>query len=102
RQRRSDIPVLVEHFLAAYATRHGLGACRIETDALVHLWQYDWPGNVRELESIVERIVVLSRAGIIRTSDLPTHIPCPTGKQTPVRHPAPKALNGAPVLRSLL
>ena len=74
RQRRSDIPVLVEHFLALYATRHGVGSRRIETEAMVQLWQYDWPGNVRELESVIERVVVLSRSGVIRAADLPRHI----------------------------
>ncbi len=74
RHRRSDIPVLVEHFLDLYGTRHGVGTCRIECEAMVHLWQYDWPGNVRELESVVERVVVLSRGGVIRVADLPTHI----------------------------
>ncbi len=74
RQRRSDIPLLVEHFLELYATRHGLGPRRIENEAMVQLWQYDWPGNVRELESVVERVVVLCRSGIIRPADLPRHI----------------------------
>jgi DNA-binding NtrC family response regulator len=74
RQRRSDIPVLVEHFLDLYARRHGVWPRRIETEAMVQLWQYDWPGNVRELETVVERVVVLSRSGVIRAADLPRHI----------------------------
>jgi len=81
RQRRSDIPLLVEHFLHVYATRHAVGLRRIETEAMVQLWQYDWPGNVRELESVVERIVVLNRSGIIRVPDLPRHIGV-TGSQS--------------------
>lgn len=71
RQRRSDIPILVEHFLELYVRRHGVSPRRIDTEAMVQLWQYDWPGNVRELESVVERVVVLSRTGVIRTADLP-------------------------------
>jgi DNA-binding NtrC family response regulator len=74
RQRRSDIPLLVEHFLQLYVARHGISPRHIETEAMVQLWQYDWPGNVRELESVVERVVVLSRTGVIRTADLPPHI----------------------------
>jgi DNA-binding NtrC family response regulator len=74
RQRRSDIPLLVQHFLNLYATRHEAAARRVDTEAMVQLWQYDWPGNVRELESVVERIVVLSRGEVIRTTDLPPHI----------------------------
>jgi DNA-binding NtrC family response regulator len=74
RQRRSDIPELVEHFLELYSARHGVGPCRIDNEALVRLWQYDWPGNVRELESVLERVVVLSRSGVIGVADLPAHI----------------------------
>jgi DNA-binding NtrC family response regulator len=97
RQRRADIPILVEHFLASFITRHRLPPCRIETDALVHLWQYDWPGNVRELESVIERIVVLCRSGVIRTTDLPAHV-C-NGKLRPSPRPPFTNGNGAPVLR---
>lgn len=79
RQRRSDIPILVEHFLQLYVARHAVPPRRIDTEAMVQLWQYDWPGNVRELESVVERVVVLSRSGVIRTADLPPHI-CKLGK----------------------
>jgi DNA-binding NtrC family response regulator len=74
RQRRSDIPVLVRYFLDLYADRHGVAAQRVETAAMVALWQYDWPGNVRELESVVERIVVLGRGDVIHCRDLPAHI----------------------------
>ncbi len=74
RQRRADIPILVEHFLATYVERHGVAACRIDNDALVQLWKYDWPGNVRELESVIERVVVLCRSGVVRSADLPPQI----------------------------
>jgi DNA-binding NtrC family response regulator len=74
RQRRADIPLLVEHFLQLYVERHAVAPRRIDTEAMVQLWQYDWPGNVRELETVMERVVVLSRSGVIRTADLPPHI----------------------------
>lgn len=80
RQRRSDIPVLVRHFLDLYATRHGVPERRVDTEAMVALWQYDWPGNVRELESVVERVVVLSRSGVICAGDLPPHVRMPAGR----------------------
>jgi DNA-binding NtrC family response regulator len=106
RQRRADVPVLVEHFVGLYAARHGIGACRFDTDALVHLWQYDWPGNVRELESVVERVVVLCRSGVIRTTDLPSHIHGATGGLrhgpcTPPRVTAPAGAGPGPGLRPL-
>src|SRR5215831_799695 len=60
RERRSDIPMLVQHFLDKYNAKHEGRACQIADDAMVHLWEYDWPGNVRELENLIERMVVLS------------------------------------------
>ncbi|MDX2168628.1 MAG: sigma 54-interacting transcriptional regulator [Deltaproteobacteria bacterium] len=74
RQRRADIPLLVEHFLATYAAQHGTPPVRIDNEALVQLWRYDWPGNVRELASVIERVVVLCRSGVVRTADLPPQI----------------------------
>jgi DNA-binding NtrC family response regulator len=88
RQRRCDIPLLVQHFLSLYAERHGVPPPAIETEALVQLWQYDWPGNVRELESLVERVVVLCRRGVIRSADLPSPLNPSVGVWTRGRRPA--------------
>ena len=75
RERRSDIPTLVEYFLEKQLAKHpGRPPCRIENDAMVYLWEYDWPGNVRELENLVERMVVLSDDGIIRVDSLPANV----------------------------
>jgi len=74
RERRSDIPVLVQHFLDKYNAKHDARACRIADDAMVHLWEYDWPGNVRELENLVERLVVLSEDGLVQVDHLPANI----------------------------
>jgi two-component system NtrC family response regulator len=60
RERREDIPLLVEHFLRKHAARTGLRVERVEDAALTALQAYDWPGNVRELENTIERAVVLS------------------------------------------
>jgi len=68
RQRRDDIPVLVEHFLA----RHGQVA--VSDEALELLGRYAWPGNVRELENTLERCVVLRRHERIEAVDLPEKI----------------------------
>jgi DNA-binding NtrC family response regulator len=102
RQRRADIPLLVEHFLATYIARHGAAPCRIDNEALVHLWQYDWPGNVRELESVIERVVVLCRSGVVRTVDLPPNILTAVvgTRSTPVS-PALTPPSAAPSLRHL-
>jgi transcriptional regulator with GAF, ATPase, and Fis domain len=65
RERRDDIPVLVEHFLRKHAQRTGRRVDRIDDAALAALQQYDWPGNVRELENTIERAVVLSVGPVI-------------------------------------
>jgi formate hydrogenlyase transcriptional activator len=66
RERREDIPLLVEHFAAKHGTRLGRPITRVERRTLKLLESYDWPGNVRELENIVERAVILSRNGTLR------------------------------------
>ena len=65
RERRDDIPALVDHFLKKHAQRTGRHIDRIEDSVLAGLQQYDWPGNVRELENTIERAVVLSTGPII-------------------------------------
>jgi DNA-binding NtrC family response regulator len=65
RERREDIPGLVEHFIKKHAQRTGRRIERIDDDALAGLQQYEWPGNVRELENAIERAVVLSQGPTI-------------------------------------
>ena len=70
RERREDIPVLVEHFLHKHAHRSGRKIDEIREEALARLNAYDWPGNVRELENTIERAVVLSRGPVIEAQDI--------------------------------
>ena len=65
RERRDDIPVLLEHFVRKHAQRTGRRIDRIEDGVLAALQQYEWPGNVRELENTIERAVVLSTSHVI-------------------------------------
>ena len=65
RERREDIPALVEHFVRKHAQRTGRRIERIDDGVLAALQQYDWPGNVRELENTIERAVVLSTGPVI-------------------------------------
>ena len=74
RERRSDIPVLVQHFLEKHNQQRSGQPCRIADDAMVHLWEYDWPGNVRALENLIERMVILNDDGVIRVESLPPNI----------------------------
>jgi len=82
RDRRDDIPALVEHFLRKHAQRTGRRIDRMEEGVLAELQQYDWPGNVRELENTIERAVVLSTTPVITKhsiSELGTATPQTTG-----------------------
>ncbi len=70
RERREDIPVLVEHFIRKHAQRTGKAIDRVEDGVIPALQRYDWPGNVRELENTIERAVVLSVDRTIGEKDM--------------------------------
>jgi len=74
RERRSDIPLLVRHFLDRHNKKRSDVEVVITEEAMVHLWEYDWPGNVRELENLLERLVILSEDGMIRVENLPASV----------------------------
>jgi len=71
RERSSDIPLLVEHFLRQIARELGQPAKKMSKAAMDQLREYAWPGNVRELKNLVERVVILSAGATIDASDLP-------------------------------
>ena len=71
RERKDDIPLLIEHFLVKYRHAPGEIPTTITEEALQRLVEYDWPGNVRELENAIERAVVLSRGNPITLDHLP-------------------------------
>jgi DNA-binding NtrC family response regulator len=71
RDRREDIPVLVEHFLRYFTRIDGYVVRGISPEAMTILAHYSWPGNVRELENVIERLAVTGRSEIIRPEDLP-------------------------------
>jgi two-component system response regulator HydG len=77
RERRSDIKLLIEHFLRHFAKVHGKDVESIDRDALVALVRYDWPGNVRELKNAVESMVVRARGNILTRNDLPPEVWAP-------------------------
>jgi PAS domain S-box-containing protein len=82
RERREDIPLLVDHFLRKIAAK--MPQKRLETieeEALLRLMEYDYPGNVRELENLLEHAAIRCRDGVLRARDLPL----------PERVPAPEA-----------
>jgi two-component system response regulator HydG len=69
RERKSDIPLLLQHFLNKYSQETAKRVDRVSADTLDLLKGYSWPGNVRELENAVERAVVLSRSRTLKTGD---------------------------------
>ena len=69
RERRDDIPLLVQHFVSRFATELGKQVDSVPSSAIQRLVAYDWPGNVRELENIVERAVVVSRGTQLELGD---------------------------------
>src|ERR687891_865226 len=83
RDRKDDIPLLMQHFLEKYGEENRKPDLELVPDALDILMSYDWPGNVRELENVIERAVVLSTGRRIGPDLLPDHIGRPTIFQMP-------------------
>lgn len=74
RNRRSDIPVLVEHFVREITERNGITFAGFTEDATAVLMEYDWPGNVRELKNVLESMLVLERGKQITAEDVRKHL----------------------------
>jgi DNA-binding NtrC family response regulator len=70
RERREDIPLLVDHFVKRHATRAGKRVDRVAPDAMAALTELPWPGNVRELENTIERAVVLAASPVLQARDI--------------------------------
>jgi len=71
RERREDIPELVNHFIAVFCAENGRRAKTLTSQALAYFVAYDWPGNVRELRNMVERLVIMSPGDTIDAEHLP-------------------------------
>lgn len=84
RERREDIPLLVQAFVSQFCERHNLERKSVSPQVMKALMSFEWPGNVRQLENLMERMVALSgnRTGII-PSDLPHQIQAKTQNSTP-------------------
>jgi DNA-binding NtrC family response regulator len=74
RDRKDDIPLLAQHFLAKYGDENAKGGLELAPDVLDLLTDYDWPGNVRELENVIERAVVLTSGSKIGVELIPDHV----------------------------
>jgi transcriptional regulator with GAF, ATPase, and Fis domain len=92
RERREDIPELVQHFLRAYAQRAGRSVPQMDDDAFLLLKRCPWPGNVRQLENVIERAVVVADGDLITIDDLPPELltaaaEAPSEKLSPSHRP---------------
>ncbi|MGQ9778014.1 MAG: sigma-54-dependent transcriptional regulator [Thermodesulfobacteriota bacterium] len=71
RERREDIPLLIEHFIKKFNTENQKNVKGVTVEALESMVNYDWPGNVRELENLIERVVALTSNEYIQSDELP-------------------------------
>ncbi len=74
RQRREDIPLLVDHFVSLAAIALNCPRPKISDEAISHMVAYNWPGNIRELQNVIERAVLLADGGVILAVHLPREI----------------------------
>ncbi len=74
RERREDIPLLIDEFIKKYCDENCKGRLELSKEALDALIKYNYPGNVRELENIIERAVVLCRGSMLSSNDLPVTV----------------------------
>jgi len=92
RERREDVPLLVDHFLGVYCKKNGRARLTVPHEVATRLSDYAWPGNVRELENVVERAAVLCRGDVLRIEDLPDAVaqasaPAPSALTFPIGTP---------------
>ena len=81
RERKTDIMLLVDHFIEKYSKEHGKKIARISTTATDMLMAYHWPGNVRELENCIERAIILCTDGVIESYHLPANLQTTDGEE---------------------
>lgn len=92
RERKSDIPQLIDHFIEKFNVEHGLNVKRISTSAIDMIMSYHWPGNVRELENCLERACILGNSGVIYGFHLPPTLQTPESSGAPDRGPLQSVL----------
>jgi transcriptional regulator with PAS, ATPase and Fis domain len=74
RERREDIPLLIQHFLNVYCERYGVAVPPLDDAVMRRFLEYHWPGNVRELKNVAERLALRWRSGSVAFADLPPEL----------------------------
>ena len=95
RDRRADIPVLVEHFVHKFNQRLKKSLSGVDDAAMAELSAYHWPGNIRELENVIERSVLFADAAQVKPSDLPAEVRG-TDRRSSRPDPAPRSGDSPP------
>ncbi len=95
RERREEIPFLAEHFMELFCHRYHKKDLSLTPDTLKVLAGYSWPGNVRELKNLIERLVLMSDAGLIRPTDLPLEMDMEVAASAYLEGPACLSLDAA-------
>src|SRR5262249_5836411 len=96
RDRREDIPLLVDHFLVRFNARLKKQVRRLEEEAMARLMAHSWPGSIRELENVIERTVLFCDRDVASVSNLPEEFggmasPPPRLQELPITLPLPSA-----------
>jgi transcriptional regulator with PAS, ATPase and Fis domain len=94
RDRREDIPPLIDQFIRQSVQQYGIKAPEVSAEAMACLVEYRWPGNVRELKNVIERCVVRSRSDQITPGDLPSEL-LGAPVVTASKGPAPESITDA-------
>jgi DNA-binding NtrC family response regulator len=100
RQRKEDIPALVQHFVDKYVRENGKLVDGVTPEAMQVLMDYDWPGNVRELENVIERGVVLATGEVIGRDLVPDHVRSSPSFNIPLVALPPEGINLREVISS--
>jgi PAS domain S-box-containing protein len=101
RERREDIPLLVDHFIGRFNRLRGRDVTGVKADVMSTLMRHDYPGNVRELENIIEHAFVLCRTGMISMRHLPERFRQDEGGEAPVDTVSLPELEGRFILEAL-
>jgi len=86
RERKDDIPLLIEHFLKKFSQEKGKDPPRLTKETMDTLLTYEWKGNVRELENLIERLVILKPGETVKPEDLPDRLLGEGSESTPPRY----------------
>jgi DNA-binding NtrC family response regulator len=97
RERATDIPLLVKHFIDKFNARLKKNVAGVEADTQAHLVSYPWPGNIRELENVIERAVLFSDGSELKVLDLPSEVRDVSTPEPPAAQPASEASVAAAV-----